>query len=235
MSIRLLRSLATWTAAGVAVAAASYAAYVGVAWSRYGHATRSPEIGDEDALLDAFMPEYEVVERHHVRVAAPADVTYAAASDVDLQQSWIVRAIFKARELFMGSRAPHRPMPSSLLAQVRAVGWGVLAEVPCREIVMGAVTQPWKADVVFRALPPDRFAAFNDSGYVKIVFTLRSDPAGDGESIFRTETRAMTTDADARAKFRRYWSMVSPGVILIRWMSLGPVKAEAERRARATT
>jgi hypothetical protein len=38
------------------------------------------------------------------------------------------------------------------------------------------------------------------------------------------------TDGFARAKFRRYWSFVSPGIILIRWMLLRPVKAEAERR-----
>jgi hypothetical protein len=33
-------------------------------------------------------------------------------------------------------------------------------------------------------------------------------------------------------KFRRYWSLVSPGVVLIRRLSLGLVKTEAERRAR---
>jgi hypothetical protein len=37
----------------------------------------------------------------------------------------------------------------------------------------------------------------------------------------------------ARAKFRRYWAVVSPGVGLIRRMMLEPVKREAERRAAA--
>ena len=97
---------------------------------------------------------------------------------------------------------------------------------------MGAVTQPWMADVVFRPLPPDEFAAFDEPDYVKIVWTLRADSLGAAESIFRTETRVLPTDPTARAKFRRYWSFVSPGIIVIRWMSLGPLKAEAERRAR---
>jgi hypothetical protein len=96
---------------------------------------------------------------------------------------------------------------------------------------MGAVTQPWKANVVFRALPPDEFAAFNAAGYVKIVWTLRADPVDAAHSIFRTEARAIATDA-ARRNFRRYWSLLSPGIIVIRWMSLGPLKADAERRAR---
>ena len=97
---------------------------------------------------------------------------------------------------------------------------------------MGAVTQPWKANVVFRALPPDQFAAFNAPDYVKIVWTLRADGVNAGQSIFRTETRAVATDAQARTKFRRYWSFLSPGIIIIRWMTLGPLKASAERRAQ---
>ena len=45
------------------------------------------------------------------------------------------------------------------------------------------------------------------------------------------ETRVIATDATARAKFRRYWSLVSPGIIAIRWVMLQPVKREAEREA----
>jgi hypothetical protein len=114
-----------------------------------------------------------------------------------------------------------------------SIGWGVLAEVPGRELIMGAVTQPWKPNVVFRALPPEEFAAFNDPDYVKIVWTLRADPVDATHSIFRTETRAVATNPHARRNFRRYWSFASPGIIVIRWMSLGPLKADAERRARA--
>ena len=79
----------------------------------------------------------------------------------------------------------------------------MLAEIPGREIVMGAVTQPWMANVVFRALPPDEFASFHEPDYVKIVWTLRADPRGPSESTFRTETRAVATDPGPRARFRR--------------------------------
>jgi hypothetical protein len=41
----------------------------------------------------------------------------------------------------------------------------------------------------------------------------------------------VTTDATARAKFRWYWAKFSPGIALIRWLSLGPVRRDAERRA----
>jgi hypothetical protein len=86
---------------------------------------------------------------------------------------------------------------------------------------------------VFRALPPGEFAAFGEPGYMKILWTLRTDPIGPGESLFSTETRVVSTDATARARFRWYWSSFSPGMILIRWLSLGPLRAEAERRARS--
>jgi hypothetical protein len=214
------------------LAAASYAAYVATTWYRYGH-VRHPAGGqDADPLLDRFMPTYDVAERHHVRIAAPAEITLEAAAEMDLQQSAIVRGIFKAREWIMRSRPARDQETRALLSQMRAIGWGVLAEIPGREIVMGAVTRPWMADVVFRPLPPEEFAAFHEPDYVKIVWTLRADSLGAAESIFRTETRVQTTDPAARAKFRRYWSLVSPGIILIRWMSLGSLKAEAERRAR---
>ena len=42
-----------------------------------------------------------------------------------------------------------------------------------------------------------------------------------------------TTDAFARENFRKYWACVSPGVVLIRKMSLRLVKRETKRRYRA--
>jgi hypothetical protein len=223
-----------WLTAGAGFAAASYAAYVATIWCRFGHLTHQAGGEGADVLLDQFMPRYDVAERHHVRVAAPAEITLEAATEMDVQQSAIVRGIFKAREWIMGSRPAPDPETRAFLSQMRAIGWGVLTEIPGREIVMGAVTQPWMPDVVFRPLPPGEFAAFHDPDYVKIAWTLRADALGAAESIFRTETRVVATDPTARARFRRYWSLASPGIIVIRWMLLGPLKAEAERRARAT-
>jgi hypothetical protein len=124
--------------------------------------------------------------------------------------------------------------PRAFVPQMRAIGWGVLAEIPGREIVMGAVTRPWEPNVVFRAVPAADFAAFREPGFVKIAWTLRADPAGPGASVFRTETRATATDAGARARFRVYWALASPGIELIRRASLGPLGRDAARRQRAS-
>jgi hypothetical protein len=215
-----------------AIAGAGYATYVAFTWARYGHVT-PPTLSQRDDLLDRFMPAYEVAERHQIRVSAPAAITLAAAQDNDLARSPMIRAIFKARETILGAAADNRPQPRGLLRQVQALGWVVLVEAPGREIVVGAVTKPWEPNVTFRGIPPEDFTEFNEPDYVKIVWTLRADPISERHSLFRTETRATTTDAAARTKFRRYWACFSPGIVLIRWLSLGPLKREAERRARS--
>jgi hypothetical protein len=228
-----LRAAARWVGAGIGIAAAAYGGYVGITWYRFGRPT-PPGPEEQDQLLDSFIPDYDVTERHRIRVAASADVTLAVAREMDLQGSRLVRAIIKARELILGAVPSDRRPPRGLLAEVQSLGWGVLADVPGREVVVGAMTRPWEANVTFHALPADRFAVFNEPGYVKIVWTLRADPISPTESMFRTETRAVATDAGARAKFRRYWSFLSPGIILIRLATLGPLRREAERRVTST-
>jgi hypothetical protein len=213
------------------MAAGAYATWVGVTWLQYGQSVPA-DADSGDPLLDQFMPVYDVVERHHIRVAAPAEITFASACEQDLMALPVVRAIFKARELVLGAEPDTAERPRGLLAMTKSIGWGVLAEMPGREIVMGAVTQPWYPNVVFRPLPPGEFAAFNEPDFVKIVWTLRVDAIEPHTSVFRTETRGVTTDATARAKFRWYWARFSPGIWLIRWLSLGPTRRDAERRAR---
>ena len=144
-----------WMASVLSLAAGAYAGYVGVTWLRYGRPAHARS-KDLDPLLDRFMPVYDIVERHDIRVAAPADVTFSAACEIDMQQSPIIRAIFRAREAILGSEPDTTARPRGLLAWSKSLGWGVLAETPDREIVMGAVTQPWKANVLFRPLSARR-------------------------------------------------------------------------------
>ncbi len=227
-----MRKAMKWAARVLGVAAGAYATYAAVTWIRYGRAG-PPAHWPPDPLLDRFMPSWDVGERHITWVDAPAAVTYAVAREQDLNANPIVRAIFRARELVLGASPDRVERPRGIVALTTSIGWGVLAEIPEREIVVGAVTRPWEADVVFRALDPDAFASFAEPGYVKIVWTLRVHPAGPSHSVFSTETRATTTDAYAREKFRRYWALFSPGIWAIRRLSLGPLRRSAERRARA--
>jgi hypothetical protein len=219
-----------YAAGAVGALALSYAAYVARTWYRYG---RVAGAGEGDPLLDRFMPVCDVAERHETRVGAPAAITYEAAHEMDMYRSGLVRAIFRGRELLMRATPTEKRRSQSLLEEVLALGWGVLIEEPGHEIVVGAVTRPWEADVQFRSVPPDEFAAFREPRYVKIVWNLAAEPLGSGRSVFRTETRVATTDVYARERFRRYWAAFSPGILLIRRESLRLVKADAERRHSA--
>ena len=224
------RSALRLGAGATAIAAVGYLTAAADAWRRYGY-PRPSRTKERDEVLDQFMPVYDVVERHQICVAAPAAAVLAAAKEQDLLHSPLTRVIFKARELALGALPDDRVRPRGLLAAAQSWGWRVLAEYPDREVVVGAVTRPWEANVVFRPLPPDQFAAYNQPGDVKIVWMLRAKPIGEHESIFLTETRAVATDPVARRKFRRYWAFASPGIAAIRWLSLRPLKKDAEKRA----
>jgi hypothetical protein len=190
-----------------------------------GIATRAEQY---DALLDRVMPEYDILERHNIWVDATPDVALHAAQQVDLTHSSLIRTIVTLRAVAMGARQDEPDRPRGLIAETTSMGWRPLGEVPGRELVMGAVTQPWLADVTFTPLAPDAFMAFADADYVKIAWTLRVDGAHPHGTIFRTETRALATDRSARVKFRRYWRRVRPGVVAIRWILLRLLKQGAE-------
>lgn len=205
--------------------------YALIAWLGYGRLGIDRR---RDPLLDRFIPVYEVGERHETRVAAPAELTYRIACDFDLRDSPLMRAIFRARELLL--RAPATPETSSrLLVQTLRSGWRILAQEPGRELVVGTITRPWEPHVTFRAVEPDDFRAFDEPGYMKIVWTLCAEPIDDRTSIFRTVTRAHATDPRAAEKFRRYWAVFSPGIRLIRYEALRAVRAAARHDGRVTS
>jgi hypothetical protein len=217
---------------GSAAFVIGWATVAAATWLRYGR-TRA-DLG-RVPLPDAVLPDPEVDECHSVRVAAPADVTLAAACGLDLQASPVNKAILGIRTLPARLRGePVRVEASEgLLAETLALGWGRLAEDPGREIVMGGITQPWHGEATFRPLPPDAFRSFAEPGWAKIVWTLAVEPAGADACIFHTRTRVATTDPGSRRLFRRYWAIFSPGIVLIRYEVLRLVKAAAEAQAAA--
>lgn len=65
-------------AGAAAIAGLGYAALAGRAWLRFGRAARPGTFEERDPLLDIFVPHYDVVERHHIAVDAPAALTLPA-------------------------------------------------------------------------------------------------------------------------------------------------------------
>ena len=208
----------------------AYLGYMVATWWEYG-----VQIGSEnlDPLLDRFIPDWEVAERHEIEVSAPLDQTFLVFRTVDFEDSLIVRWIFRVRQFMMGGTAFPYTGPKNVVDRGLAMGWGVLCEVPGRTLVLGAVTRPWNATPVFRPLPPEEFAAFNEPGYAKILWSIGADQCGWNRSLATTETRVKLTDPVSRRRFRLYWAAVSPGILLIRRVLLRRVRREAEQWAPA--
>lgn len=192
---------------------------------------------DGPALLDAYIPTWDARERFHVDVAAPPGLVMAVARAYDMQSHPLVRAIFAARSVLMGSKRITR-VPRGLVDEMKAIGWGVLRDEEGRAFAAGATCRPWLADVQFVPIPEAEFRAFDSPGQVKIAWTLETTSRGSGTRL-ASETRAVATDADARERFVAYWRWARFGIIPIRWLLLPAVarRAEAAHRTRrdATT
>jgi hypothetical protein len=185
--------------------------------------------------MDPFIPAPDVAERFASRIKAPAPLVFEVACGIDLHSLSLVRGIFWLRERLMGARPRASPRePQGLLRELLGLGWGLLVNEPGRLLVGGAACQPWNANVVFQPIAPSRFAAYAEPDQVKIAWTLEAQPLGPALTRFVTETRAVATDATARARFRRYWRWARFGIVAIRLLLLPAVRREAERRWRLT-
>lgn len=181
--------------------------------------------------LDPFIPAPDVRERHEIVVAASAATVMGVVRKFDMYSIPAVRMIFRAREMLMGVKAPQR-VPQPLIGEMKGLGWQPLLDLPESLFVGGAACQPWLANVVFRPIPPAEFAAFDEPGQVKIAWTLEVEPLGANRSRLSTETRVVATDAEARARFRKYWRWARYGIVLIRRLLLPAIRRQAEALAR---
>jgi hypothetical protein len=179
------------------------------------------------ATIDRFIPAADVRLAHETIVHAPAALVFDVAEHFKMDSIPAVRGIFWLRAKLLGAR--YERMHKGLVEAMLGIGWGMLAYAPGRELVMGSVTQPWLGEVHFRAIDAGNFGAFCEAGFVKIVWTLEAEPLGPELTRFRTETRALATDDNARKKFRAYWRKFGIGMLMIRWLTLPALKKEAER------
>jgi hypothetical protein len=180
-------------------------------------------------LIDEFMPSFDVSERHHTMVHAPAERAYEATRRVDLARSRLVRALFAARGiplLVRGRRPPSRRMTLDDLVKA---GFMWLGEEPDREIVLGVVGSFWKPTGGIRRIDPAEFASFDEQGVAKAAWNFRVIPDGDEQSFVITETRVRVPDEASRRKFLLYWAVIGSFSGLIRKQALSLVKADAER------
>jgi hypothetical protein len=181
-------------------------------------------------LIDDFMPNFDVSERHHTLVLAPVEDAYAAARKVDLVRSRVVRGLLAARGIPARVRRRHRAVPRTMtLDDLMAAGFVWLGEDPGREFVLGLVGTFWKPTGGLSRVDPSEFASFDEPGQAKATWNFRTIPDGDDRSFVTTETRVRVPDEPSRRKFLLYWAAIGPFSGVIRKQALSLIKADAER------
>jgi hypothetical protein len=184
-------------------------------------------------LIDDFMPNFDVSERHHTLVLAPSERAYQAARSVDLARSRVVRALFAARGIPLMIRRRRRPAPASMnLDDLVNAGFVWLGEDPGREFVLGVIGTFWRPTGGVSRIEASEFAAFDHPGRAKAAWNFRVVPDGDDRSFVTTETRVRVPDDESRRKFLLYWAAIGPFSAAVRRQALALIKAEAEGRPR---
>lgn len=187
-------------------------------------------------LIDLFGSDPDAVEKHELRIEAPAPVVYEALWRADFGGSWVVRALLFLRSmpelLSDPQRRKHRAGRFDLDAII-AAGFGELAEEPGREIVLGVAGRFWRPAGNLLPFEESDFHGAVPVGIARAVWNFSVRP-GDGASTWlETETRVTCADAASRRRFRTYWFFVRPFSGWIRRLMLRQVRREARRR-RAT-
>ena len=180
--------------------------------------------------LEEFAPLYQFNELHTVRIRAPQAAIYRSIKEVTAAEVTFFRALTWLRRLGRAGRESilNPPSDEPLLGVATRTGFLLLADDPERELVVGTVVIAPAG--VKRPATPAQFKGLDVSGLAKAVMNFRIDDGGGESWLLSTETRVHATDASARRRFARYWTVIRPGSGFIRRMWLRAIKRRAERR-----
>ncbi|MEO8334895.1 MAG: hypothetical protein ABI664_07975 [bacterium] len=192
-----------------------------------------------NVLIDDYLPRYDVVERHSIRVRATQPQTYAAIAATDFAGGAIIRVLLVVRMLpsallhgLRGFRTltERRATPMTLASMERG-GFHVLSERAPTELVIGLEGRFWTLSgdrctpsaEVFRTRPPQ-------PGTARAVWDFRVRPIEGHGCELSTETRVLCADAATRRRFIPYWTVIRPFSGLIRHAMLRAIRRTAESR-----
>jgi hypothetical protein len=187
-------------------------------------------------VLDRLAPTFQAAERHSATIAASTDQVWAALTQVTVSELGLFRLLMDLRMLpgrLLGRPHARFDADEPLLDWAVRFGFTILGEEVRRELVVGAIGQPWRlVGGRGRAVAGgDAFAAFDQAGYAKMAANFRLAPLAGGRAVqLTTETRVACTDAASARRFARYWWLIRPASGVIRRSWLAAIKRRAERR-----
>jgi hypothetical protein len=183
------------------------------------------------SALDRLLPAPRLREISHVDLAAPPARVWEQIRHEDLARAPSIRALFALRALpsrLLG-RAPERAelRLDDLVSTPERPGFQVLADDPPREVAVGAIGKVWRGEIPFRHVEDEAaFAAFTESGYVKVAWALTVAWLGQEDSRLTVEVRVSATDDASWEKFQRYFRFIGPGSRFIRHAALASLARE---------
>ena len=171
--------------------------------------------------LDAWLPDPQICTRHRRAAAAPADVLWAAAQGVRLDQTRTIGALVRWRipgvaadQHFAGLLSEH---PFAVLAEGEQ--WSI----------SGLCGPIWTLARDYAPLQrPRDFHAYDAPRSVRVLFAHWVQDDGDGRSTIVSEARVQPTDRVASARLRALWLLVGAFERLIGAEPLALAAARAE-------
>ncbi len=172
-------------------------------------------------LIDDFLPQYDFIETHDVKIRAAAETVFGAVNEIDLCESPLIRALFFLRGL---------PNGHLKLADLRKSKFEILGVEKDREMLLGLAGKFWTPRGEMQTINTENFRDFNKEGFAKAVWNFSVDCSGN-ETRLTTETRICCLDDASRRSFGFYWTFIQPFSSLIRREMLRIVKKKAEMSA----
>ena len=177
-------------------------------------------------LIDSFVPTPDAVETHTISIAASPDVVYRVLWTADFG-SPVIKLLLGLRSLPGFVARGFRSLPRNQEITLQTLldsGFGVLAEEPGREIVLGVTGRFWRP---IGNLSPFNHADFDrqvPTGFAHAVWNFQVTTDDSGLTVLSTETRVVCGDRASRRKFLVYWSIVRPFSGWIRRIMLRAVR-----------
>jgi hypothetical protein len=191
-------------------------------------------------VLDRLVPAFQTADRCSTLVAASPDRVWAALSQVTTGELRLFRLLMGVRVLpgrLVRSPRARFDADEPLLGWAVRFGFTILGEDAERELVFGAIGQPWRlaGGRGVAVADGDDFTAFDQAGYAKMAASFRLDPTVGGRATqLHTETRVACTDPTSTRRFARYWRLIRPASGAIRRSWLTAIKRRAERHPDAS-
>jgi hypothetical protein len=171
------------------------------------------------STLDLVLPTPRKLEVSAVELALAPERAWELVRHQDLARSSFVKALFALRTLpsrWTGTVEKVELRLDAIASSAEHPGFQILIEEP-REVVVGAIGKVWQLDIPFVHVDgPAAYAAFEESGWVKVAWALRVLPLGERDSRVEVEVRVDATDEASWKRFEQYWLVIGPGSHLVR-------------------